>query len=64
MEKIISPNSAPNKWKRKTTLIIGSVSPIESCSLNEQVEFQGMNNVQIYRVAYESAIQEYTDGKA
>lgn len=50
--------------KGKLPLIIGSVSPIESCLLNEQVEFQGMNNVQIYRVACEPVIEEYTDGKA
>lgn len=64
MEKVICPNSAPNKWKRKTTLDNWSVSPTESCSLSEQVEFQGMNYVQIYRAACEPAIQEYTDGKA
>lgn len=50
--------------KGKLPLIIGSVSPIESCSLNEQVGFQGMNNVQIYRATCETVIEDYTDSKA
>jgi hypothetical protein len=44
--------------KKKLSLVIGAVSPTESYLLCDQVGLQGMDSVQIYRLACEPTMEE------